>query len=67
MFNYIEEAKKTYTKKAEDNRFRGWIRKGDVAIGILERLSDAIPDQDGLSILRSGLAFIFQVSILAAS
>ncbi|KAM0247238.1 hypothetical protein ACHAQJ_009923 [Trichoderma viride] len=60
VFDCIEEAKKTYAKKAEDNRFRGWIRKGDVAIDILERLSEAIPDQDGLSILRSGLAFIFQ-------
>ncbi|KAL7783102.1 hypothetical protein V8C37DRAFT_397453 [Trichoderma ceciliae] len=60
VFDCIEEAKKTYVKKAEDNRFRGWIRKGEVAIGLLERLSDAIPDQDGLSILRSGLAFIFQ-------
>ncbi|KAL7942039.1 hypothetical protein V8C42DRAFT_355159 [Trichoderma barbatum] len=48
VFDCIEEAK------------RRWIRKGDVAIGILERLSDSIPDQDGLSILRTGLAFIFQ-------
>ncbi|UKZ52462.1 hypothetical protein TrVGV298_006239 [Trichoderma virens] len=62
VFDCIEEAKKTYEKKAEDNRFRGWIRKGDVALGILERLSDSIPDQDGLSILRTGLAFIFQQS-----
>lgn len=61
VFDCIEEAKKTYEKKAEDNRFRGWIRKGDAAIGILERLSDIIPDQDGLSILRTGLAFVFQV------
>ncbi|KAL7811145.1 hypothetical protein V8C26DRAFT_409330 [Trichoderma gracile] len=60
VFDRIEEARKTYEKKAEDNRFRGWIRKGDAAIGILERLSDIIPDQDGLSILRTGLAFIFQ-------
>ncbi|KAL7929925.1 hypothetical protein V8C35DRAFT_170134 [Trichoderma chlorosporum] len=58
--NCIEEAKKTYEKKAEDNRFRGWIRKGDIAIGILERLSDCIPDENGLSILRTGLVFIFQ-------
>ncbi|KAL6832071.1 hypothetical protein V8C40DRAFT_237789 [Trichoderma camerunense] len=56
----IEEAKKSYEKKAEDNRFRGWIRKGDIAIGILERLSDSIPDENGLSILRTGLVFIFQ-------
>ncbi|PTB37354.1 hypothetical protein M441DRAFT_72636 [Trichoderma asperellum CBS 433.97] len=60
VFNSIEEAKNTYEKKVEDNRFRGWIRKGDVAIDILERLSEAIPDENGLSVLKTGLVFIFQ-------
>lgn len=63
MFNSIEEAKNTYEKKVEDNRFRGWIRKGDVAIDILERLSEAIPDENGLSVLKTGLVFIFQVRL----
>ncbi|KAH8125958.1 hypothetical protein ACSS6W_007906 [Trichoderma asperelloides] len=60
VFDSIEEAKKIYEKKTEDNRFRGWIRKGDVAIDILERLSEAIPDENGLSVLKTGLVFIFQ-------
>ncbi|PON25356.1 hypothetical protein TGAM01_v205650 [Trichoderma gamsii] len=60
VFDCIGEAKKTYEKKAEDNRFRGWIRKGDIAIGILERLSEAIPDENGLSVLKTGLVFVFQ-------
>ncbi|KAL7893897.1 hypothetical protein HDV63DRAFT_164561 [Trichoderma sp. SZMC 28014] len=60
VFDCIGEARKTYEKKAEDNRFRGWIRKGDIAIGILERLSEAIPDENGLSVLKTGLVFIFQ-------
>lgn len=64
VFDCIGEAKKTYEKKAEDNRFRGWIRKGDIAIGILERLSEAIPDENGLSVLKTGLVFVFQVCLL---
>ncbi|KAL7918094.1 hypothetical protein ACQKWADRAFT_305095 [Trichoderma austrokoningii] len=60
VFDCIGEAKKTYEKKAEDNRFRGWIRNGDIAVGILERLSEAIPDEKGLSVLKTGLVFIFQ-------
>ncbi|EHK47201.1 hypothetical protein TRIATDRAFT_142047, partial [Trichoderma atroviride IMI 206040] len=60
VFDCIGEAKQTYEKKAEDNRFRGWVRKGEIAIGILERLSEAIPDENGLSVLKTGLVFIFQ-------
>lgn len=61
VLNIMENAEKTYAKKAEDNRVRGWIRGGGVLAAILGRLTELIPEQDGLSILRGGLAFIFEV------
>ncbi|KAF6806611.1 hypothetical protein CPLU01_15888, partial [Colletotrichum plurivorum] len=45
VLGYIETAKKSYAKKGDDDRFRGWIRDGDNAVGVLERLTELIPDQ----------------------
>ena len=59
---FIDQAKKSYAKKAEDNRLRGWIREGDVAASVLEKLANLIPDMYGLSVLKGALAFLFQVS-----
>lgn len=61
VLGYIETAKKSYAKKGDDDRFRGWIRDGDNAVGVLERLTELIPDQYGLSVLKGSLAYIFQV------
>ena len=58
----ISQAKSSYQGKSENSKLRGWIREGDVVVATLERLSSMIPDQNGLSVLRGALAYIFQVS-----
>ena len=61
VLKYIEDAKKTYAAKADNNPIRRFIRGGDAVAGILERMTDFIPDEKGLSVLKGALAFIFQV------
>ncbi|CAP65880.1 uncharacterized protein PODANS_5_10870, partial [Podospora anserina S mat+] len=57
----IEKAKNVDKEKASNSRVRGYLRKSKVEISMLESLTSVIPDQNGLSILRCGLATIFSM------
>jgi len=63
----MDEAKTSYANKAKDSIFRGWAREGHAAATILERLTSLIPEDQGISILRGTLAYIFKVIVLIYS
>jgi len=48
--------------KADKSAFRARVRKSAPDVAVLESLAEIIPDQDGLSVLRCGLATLFKVS-----
>jgi hypothetical protein len=59
--DYVDKAKSAYESKASSSTPRRILRKGEPAAKILDRLTAMIPDQNGLSVLRGGLSYIFQV------
>ena len=56
----IEETRVEYERKAGKNRLRA-IPRSPVIVTTLHGLTEMIPEQDGLSILRGGLKLIFGV------
>ncbi|KAK3903633.1 hypothetical protein C8A05DRAFT_32615 [Staphylotrichum tortipilum] len=47
--------------KANKSSFRARVRKSASDVALLESLAEIIPDQDGLSVLRCGLATLFKM------
>lgn len=62
VLNCIDIAKASYDEKGK-NKVRAWARHADTTASALESLVGLIPDDKGLSVLRGGLVFIFQVII----
>jgi hypothetical protein len=60
VLNSIEAAREDYEKKTGKSRLRA-IPRSQVVVTTLHGLTEMIPEQDGLSILRGGLKLIFGV------
>lgn len=56
----IHDAKEQYHTKSEKNKLRN-VYKNKALIMTLHSLTDMIPDQNGLSVMRGGLKLIFKV------
>ena len=59
----IDSVRKSYDDETEKNKFRSYIRDGKEVCNVLANLVDVIPDEKGLSILKAGLSFVFQVRV----
>jgi hypothetical protein len=57
----IEAAKACDQAKADKSFIRARLRKSAAELGVLESLTNMIPDQDGLSILRGGMMTVLKV------
>jgi hypothetical protein len=64
VIDAIDTAKAEDDAKADKSRIRAYVRRSGPEIAILDSLTDLIPDQDGLSILRGGLSVLLKVSSL---
>lgn len=67
VLNCIDTAKALYDEKGKKSKVRAWVRRADTTAGALKSLAGMIPDEKGLSILREGLVFVFQVFDLVFS
>lgn len=61
VLDCIAIAKASYDDKGKESKVRSWLRNADTTADFLKSLSGMIPDEKGLSVLRQGLVFIFQV------
>lgn len=61
VLDCIAIAKASYDDKGKESKVRSWSRNADTTADFLKSLSGMIPDEKGLSVLRQGLVFIFQV------
>lgn len=67
VLDCIDTAKASYHEKGKKSKIRAWSRQADTTAGALEALAGMIPDEKGLSVLREGLVFIFQVHLSPAA
>lgn len=63
VLSCIDIAKASYAEKGKNSKLSEWSRHADTTASALESLAGMIPDDQGLSVLRGGLVFIFQVII----
>ena len=63
VFEQIDTVERAYDAKAPKGSLRSRIRDGKSDAQTLNSLLFVIPDEKGLSILRGGLSFIFQVQL----
>jgi hypothetical protein len=61
ILSYIDDARNEYGSKGEKSLIRRKMREGENIAGLLDGLTKMIPDQNGLSVLRESLGYIFQV------
>ncbi|ROT43064.1 hypothetical protein SODALDRAFT_327229 [Sodiomyces alkalinus F11] len=61
VMEHMETAQSVYTARASGNPVRRTLRHGRVIGATLGPLADMIPEDDGLSVLRGGFAFIFKM------
>jgi hypothetical protein len=61
VFNLMQNASSEYREKSESSKVRAAQRDKAIAVTLLS-LTDMIPEQDGLSILRGGMSTIFKVT-----
>ena len=61
LLDCIQKGKEAYTAKGITSPVRGLVRDRKDVAQILDSLAHLIPDEKGLSTLRWGLSFIFQV------
>ncbi|KAJ4386436.1 hypothetical protein N0V93_009332 [Gnomoniopsis smithogilvyi] len=59
VLDVISNAKAQYELKAESNKTRWALRHGSNAAAILQSLTELIPDESGLGILRASLSMLF--------
>jgi len=64
VFDQIDAANAAYEAKAPKGSFRNFIRGGKADARTLDSLCSIIPEEQGLGVLRGGLSFFFQVSLL---
>jgi hypothetical protein len=67
VINAIESATAQDNAKADKSFLRARLRKSGPELAVLESLTNMIPDQDGLSILRGGLATLCKVRAFIVS
>lgn len=60
VLDKMDSARNGYNR-AGKNPFRRLARDGATIVATLQPLLDMIPDEDGLSVLKGGLGFIFKV------
>jgi hypothetical protein len=60
VLDSIYVAKSEYEGKTSSQILRA-IPRNSVLVGALRSLADMIPDQDGLSVMRGGMKYIFEV------
>lgn len=60
VLNSMQDATSEYREKSDSSRVRAAQRDKAIAVTLLS-LTDMIPEQDGLSILRGGMSTIFKV------
>ena len=61
VFSLMQNASSEYREKSESSKLRAAQRDKAIAVTLLS-LTDMIPEQDGLSILRGGMSTIFKVT-----
>ncbi|KAL2760258.1 hypothetical protein ACRALDRAFT_2024281 [Sodiomyces alcalophilus JCM 7366] len=61
VLDHMEAAQSVYTARASGNPIRTALRHGRVIGETLGPLAEMIPEEDGLSVLRGGLVFIFKM------
>ncbi|KFY34366.1 hypothetical protein V494_06838 [Pseudogymnoascus sp. VKM F-4513 (FW-928)] len=61
VLEYIQSSEKTYNAKAEKSWIRKYIRESKVTSQDLKVAAELLPDDMGLSVLRGGLCFMFEV------
>lgn len=59
---YSEHITKTDEAKTKGNFLRDKLRKGSTVAGVLHGLTEMIPEEKGLGVLKVGLAYILMVS-----
>lgn len=62
VMKLIQEAENQYMEKAKRNWFRQKLRKGEDVATVLQNLTEMIPEEYGLGVLRGGLSILFTVS-----
>lgn len=62
VLKVIQDAKDQYLEKAKRNWFREKLRKGEDVATVLQNLTEMIPEEYGLGVLRGGLSILFTVS-----
>lgn len=61
LFEQLENARTAYKVKAEGNPFRRAFRHGEALSRNFGPLLEAIPNDDGMGVLRGALALLFNV------
>lgn len=67
VLDYIQSSEMAYNAKAEKSWIRNWVRNSKVTAENLKIGVELIPDEKGLSVLRGGLCFMFDVILRDAA
>lgn len=62
MVKLIKDAEDQYLEKGKGSWIRRKMRNGEDVAAVLQNLTDMIPEEQGLGVLRGGLSLIFTVS-----
>lgn len=62
VLKLIENAEDQYAEKAKNSWFRQKLRRGENVASVLQSLTDLLPEEYGLGVLRGGLSILFTVS-----
>lgn len=62
VLRLIEAAEDHYVEKGTRNWFRQKLRKGENVATVLQSLTELIPEEYGLGVVRGGLSILFTVS-----
>lgn len=63
VLDRIERSREEYEAKASRSSTRGRARTSEEAARVLASITDMIPDEKGLSVLRCGLSLVFRVGV----
>lgn len=63
VLEYIQSSETAYNAKAEKSWIRKYVREGKVTSQNLKIAAELLPGEKGLSVLRGGLCFMFQVCL----
>lgn len=62
MVKAMEDAEAEYALQGSNSKVRSFFRNGDLYAKALKGMSEMIPDEKGLSVLRGGVVFLCSVS-----